>query len=328
MRPTRRLRSLSILALGVAIASTTESADPTVANVRARQLDGSTQVEVLYDLTDVPPSGATVSIAFSATGEAPYDVVPAFAALEGDIGAGVLAGHDRRILWNAAATLPASTVGTTYQAAVTALDPGAGSSDTIAIALPGGENLVLTHVPAGRFMMGSLGSERGRYGNEDPHFVTLTRGYYIGTHEVTQGQWAAVFGNNPATGSEHGVGPDHPVYFVTWYDAAAFTNELSRLAGLEACYELTDCSGSPGDQLQCESVAAIGPTCAGFRLPTEAEWERAARAGTQTRFSYGDALECGDEDEFCELHAGSSERSTPTSARRSWCDRPVSSHRW
>ena len=99
--------------------------DPVVSNVRARQLDdGSGRVEILYDLSDAPAGGATVWVEFSATGTAPYTITPPPSDLSGDVGPGIIAGTDHRILWNARATLPADAQGATYRAAVSAVTPG------------------------------------------------------------------------------------------------------------------------------------------------------------------------------------------------------------
>ncbi len=144
------------------------------------------------------------------------------------------------------------------------------------------------YVPAGTFQMGSPESEEGRRENEELHAVTLTRGLWMGETEVTQGQWRQLMGNNPSGFQD--CGETCPVEMVSWWDAVAFANRLSERANLEACYEL-DCVGSPGtEEHQCQSARLRSRSCGGFRLPTEAEWERAARALTETA-TYGGNLE-------------------------------------
>lgn len=126
-------------------------------------------------------------------------------------------------------------------------------------------------VPAGTFNMGSPDDEPTRESDEGPrHKVIISRPTLMGRCEVTQAEYLAVMGENPSHfHAGHGGGPDHPVENVSWREAAEFCRRLSALPA--------------------EAAAGLR-----YRLPTEAEWEHACRAGTDTAFSVGGELSLRD----------------------------------
>jgi formylglycine-generating enzyme required for sulfatase activity len=147
------------------------------------------------------------------------------------------------------------------------------------------------YIPPGTFWMGSPEDEPSRLSNETLHRVKISKGFYLGITEVTQSQFQKVMGYNPSRFQEALLKRDssnYPVEMVKWVEAASFCTRLTNLAEEKE-------------------------KCRVYRLPTEAEWEYACRAGTTTMFSFPDYTEYFD---YCWCEEDISSTPLPVASRK------------
>lgn len=259
-----------ILAMALAAVSALQAA-PTVTNVRASQRAGTKLVDIWYDVSNVFGNYAEVIVAVEVGG----NLINAN-SLSGDVGGGIIPGNNRHVVWDAGTDWN-EHYSTSVRVKLTVKD------------IPFGMVLV----PAGIFVMGAttnVGHEL--IGDAVPQHQVDVSAFYMDKTEVTKGkwdevaEWATMNGYDISTNSASGLGVVHPAYSVTWYECVKWCNARSQKEALMPCYWV---GGAP------YNAGEIVPVCNwnanGYRLPTEAEWEKAARGGLSTnRFPWGDTI--------------------------------------
>ncbi|MDR0448598.1 MAG: SUMF1/EgtB/PvdO family nonheme iron enzyme [Treponema sp.] len=142
----------------------------------------------------------------------------------------------------------------------------------------------MVRINGGAFTMGSPASEPERGRDETPHRVTVSS-FYMGKYQVTQKDYEEIMGTNPSRFK----GPNLPVEMVSWYDAVEYCNKRSQKEGLSPAYTINSRTPAAGYPITNARVS-LNRNATGYRLPTEAEWEYASRAGTATPFSTGNNI--------------------------------------
>lgn len=273
---------LWLLAATLALVADAHAAAPVVSNIRASQRAGTHLVDILYNVSDADGnSPLTIYVAVSDNGGASYNV-PVF-TLSGAVGVGVTPGNDRLMVWNAGVDWP-GRFSSTCRVKIIA-DDGT---------LPAVSGRMI-FIPAGPFSMGD--SRDNSSGGEVPIHSVSVSAFLMDQFEVTGELWGSVTSFAITRGyafdsSGSSKAQNHPVQQISWFDAVKWCNARSEKEGLVPCY-YTDASHATVYRTSQSDLtnACVKWTANGYRLPTEAEWEKAARGGLSLmRFPWADTI--------------------------------------
>ena len=279
-RASHHAMKLLTVSLILAAALPALAVPPVISNVRASQRPGTKLVDVYYDVSDADGGAQTVEMQVSADGGLTYSIPSP--STSGDIGAGVSLGANKHITWNAGTDWGGNFVAQT-KVRVTAFD------GTTPVAPPG---LVL--IPAGPFQMGDNFGEG--VAEERPVHNVQVDGFYMDKYLITGALWDQVqawgVSNGYSISSGSYKATNHPVQNITWYDGVKWCNARSQKEGLTPCY-YTDVAQTVIYKTGNTDIQNpwVKWSANGYRLPTEAEWEKAARGGLSgNRYPWGDTI--------------------------------------
>ncbi|MEI7911857.1 MAG: SUMF1/EgtB/PvdO family nonheme iron enzyme [Verrucomicrobiota bacterium] len=264
----QKLKTAAVTAALFLLTPLAQAADPVVSNIAAVQRAGTRLVDITYNVTADTPT-VQVTLAVSSDGGTTFSV-PA-TTVSGAVGAGVATGTGKMITWNAGADW-SKQYSTTTRFKVVADD-----------LMPTGFSLI----PSGNFQMGDALDGL----SDGPIRTVNVSVFYMAQNLVTFSDWGTVRTWGQAHGYTDlsvgaGKAADHPVQTITWFDMVKWCNARSEKDGLTPCYTVSGNAYRTGNSdPDCNWAAS------GYRLPSEAEWEKAARGGLSgKRFPWGDTI--------------------------------------
>jgi formylglycine-generating enzyme required for sulfatase activity len=247
-------------------------AAPGLANVRASQRAGTNLVDIRYDLGTTNPGGLLVRVSVSTNGGLSY-TLPA-TNFSGDIGPGITGGANKLIVWDAARDWPDKF------------------STNVFFRLAASDMVL---IPAGSFTMGNCMDPSEGWSDELPLHTVYVSAFYMDRYEVTKALWDEVYQWAITHGytfdnAGSGKAATHPVQSIDWYDCVKWCNARSEKEGRVPAYYTSAAQTTPYRTGQIDVQTNWVNWSSGYRLPTEAEWEKAARGGASGhRFPWSDA---------------------------------------